>query len=272
MGSNDVPRLTFFTAPIDSAQDARDVREDTAELASYALSEQASSIHSGSPSQRAGSITQSHIESYFQQDEDDRTTSQSIEHRRRNIIQEVSEPTSPENGSSGHKSPGNSVLADMIRRSPPSTSPPQSDGTAQADDVESESDRGDPEDYAQQRLIITSNGVKVAPDESTPLIRKQSAEPHHLDYIHGQSDLEGQQLQRRASWPKLHRLAKWPVNRGRDVVSFLTNPKSWDRKVIWQNAVVAPAGFMPAVILGCLLNILDALSYGTLISAVMWLY
>lgn len=45
----------------------------------------------------------------------------------------------------------------------------------------------------------------------------------------------------------------------------LSNPKSWDGQVIWKEAVVYPASLVPAVLLGLLLNILDALSYGMIL-------
>ncbi|KUM55785.1 hypothetical protein ACN42_g11451, partial [Penicillium freii] len=45
----------------------------------------------------------------------------------------------------------------------------------------------------------------------------------------------------------------------------LSNPKSWDRRVIWKEAVLYPASLVPAVLLGLLLNILDALSYGMIL-------
>ncbi|KAJ5138645.1 sulfate transporter [Penicillium bovifimosum] len=45
----------------------------------------------------------------------------------------------------------------------------------------------------------------------------------------------------------------------------LSNPKSWDKRVIWREAVVYPASLVPAVLLGLLLNILDALSYGMIL-------
>ncbi|KAJ5567394.1 hypothetical protein N7535_006700 [Penicillium sp. DV-2018c] len=45
----------------------------------------------------------------------------------------------------------------------------------------------------------------------------------------------------------------------------LANPKSWDRRAIWREAVVYPASLVPAVLLGLLLNILDALSYGMIL-------
>lgn len=44
-----------------------------------------------------------------------------------------------------------------------------------------------------------------------------------------------------------------------------SNPKSWDRRAIWQEGVVNPVSLLPAVLLGLLLNILDALSYGMIL-------
>lgn len=52
-------------------------------------------------------------------------------------------------------------------------------------------------------------------------------------------------------------VAKW--------TRILSNPKSWDRRAIWQEGVVHPLSLIPAVLLGLLLNILDALSYGMIL-------
>lgn len=46
------------------------------------------------------------------------------------------------------------------------------------------------------------------------------------------------------------------------VLHTVASPKSWDKRMIWRKAVVEPAKTAPAVFLGWLLNILDALSYG----------
>ncbi|KAF4307108.1 sulfate transporter [Botryosphaeria dothidea] len=43
------------------------------------------------------------------------------------------------------------------------------------------------------------------------------------------------------------------------------NPKSWDKKAIFQTAVVEPVSSLPAVFLGLLLNVLDGLSYGMIL-------
>lgn len=49
-------------------------------------------------------------------------------------------------------------------------------------------------------------------------------------------------------------------------VNFVTvarNPKTWSRKSIWQHGIKEPISLLPCVFLGVLLNVLDALSYGT---------
>ena len=43
------------------------------------------------------------------------------------------------------------------------------------------------------------------------------------------------------------------------------NPKTWDRQTVWQKGIVHPVSLLPAVLLGLLLNILDALSYGMIL-------
>jgi SulP family sulfate permease len=47
-----------------------------------------------------------------------------------------------------------------------------------------------------------------------------------------------------------------------NAIRVVGDPKCWDRKAIWDNVIVAPVACLPAVIVGLLLNILDALSYG----------
>lgn len=250
-----IESLTEETAPIDSAQNARSVREDTAELASYALSDRASA-RSTSPRRSA----QTHLESFFTNESDSESVmNREAEALHQATIPEVSEPASPENSSGSDKSPGISALSKMLRQSPPSISPPQQaeEAAGKPADTENENeaslDRG--------RLIITSNGVQQ--DERTPLLGKDPIEHrHHPDWIRGEQDLEQQEMRRKGSWPKFRNVILQSKEKGLDVVRKVINPKSWDRKVIWNEALVAPVGYLPAVILGLLLNVLDALSYG----------
>lgn len=76
-------------------------------------------------------------------------------------------------------------------------------------------------------------------------------------------DLEGQKYHSSGKW--LDRTTKAIRDKGGRVAAIIpviSNPKRWDRQALWQNVVVAPVACLPAVVVGLLLNILDALSYG----------
>lgn len=250
--------INFLTAPVDTAQYARNVREDTAELASYALSDHVSSVHSGSP--RPSSLTQSHLESYFHSHSDEELpTPRNLNDLQPRMIQENPEPISPDTRHPLYNSPGTSILTSMIRKSPPKASIP----TEEEEGFDTESDdEVDDESFSQRRLIVTSNGVKVDTTERSPLLKKYSSEPSHPDYLGGEPDVERQTFRRKSSWPKFRNLISWPGKKSINSLRVIVNPKSWNRKTIWQNSVVTPVGYLPAVVVGTLLNILDALSYG----------
>jgi SulP family sulfate permease len=152
----------------------------------------------------------------------------------------------------------------MLKRSPPSRSPPDHEDD---DDKSLQGGEDGAEDRGQGRLIITPNGVRADDTERTPLLPKNpSFEVHHPDWIRGEPDLEGQGIKRQTSWPKLRNLALWPREKGYDIAVTVLNPKRWNGKTIWRDAVMAPLGYFPAAVLGTLLNILDALSYGIFFS------
>ncbi len=127
-------------------------------------------------------------------------------------------------------------------------------------------DRNWDEEHPQEgRLIVTTNGLEAeSPHERTLLLGNKDTrfETHHPDWIRGEQDVERQEVNRRPAWPKLRNLVLWPQAKGVDVARTVLNPKAWDGKAIWRHTVVEPIGYIPAVILGTLLNILDALSYG----------
>jgi SulP family sulfate permease len=149
----------------------------------------------------------------------------------------------------------------MLRRSPPSRSPPEN--IQEDDDKSSQGGEEDEVDSNQGRLIITSNGVKMDATERTPLITKDAHfESQHPDWIRGQRDIEAQAVRRKLLWPNLRQVILWPKEKGYDIAKVVANPSAWDRKAIWKDAVMAPIECLPAVILGLLLNVLDALSYG----------
>lgn len=250
----------FVLAHVDNTFTARSVREDTAELANYALSDRASARSVSPPRQRQA---QTSLESYFPRADEDISPARNGEGLHHHIIQEVSEPVSPESKPSSLKGPGASALTDMLKRSPPNT-PPKS-GDEDGEEAEERDTSSGEESPRQRRLENASNDAGAEPTERTSLLRKEPRyETHHPDWIRGEQDIEGQETKRGPAWPKLRNVVMWPREKGMEVARIMVDPKAWDKKAIFQHAVKEPIAAIPAVILGTLLNILDALSYGML--------
>jgi SulP family sulfate permease len=100
--------------------------------------------------------------------------------------------------------------------------------------------------------------------ERTPLVRSPlgqeaqreygSAEDTHVDVERGPGLKQHlPDIRKHFSFPK-HALNRHALN-----------PKTWNRQSIWKQCVIHPSSFLPAVLLGLLLNILDALSYGMIL-------
>jgi SulP family sulfate permease len=196
------------------------LRDQTAELAAFALSDNISYLGSSPPSSEAASD-----DGYI------------------DPVEEVSEPTTPEGsetetGRTGD--PAVSRLTMLIHNS------------AEQDEVPGPLEAGKP---ARGRPRSSDVSGAIQPDEHTTLLagdRKPS-----LGY--GEfNDLERQRPRRetyRQQWRKA-------MSNKRSCLYTVSHPKTWDPKAIYLEVVVHPISLLPAVFLGLLLNILDALSYG----------
>jgi SulP family sulfate permease len=248
---------TNSTAPVNSQQNAENVRNATLTLADYALSE--SSIYSGSPSQT--SIHQTNIDAYFPHDESEFGLSRTPYDPQDDVIVEVSEPTSPivQAVSPGRKS----NLTELIKRSPPSTNPSSPPKHRDSTQLQGESGRVHQEEEIPH-FVITGQEVGD-PLEDTPLLKKDYPNPPSEIFGNGngrEEDIESHRQPRISSWRQLGQYTQERLEEGRQVCRILANPKTWNPRAIWDTAVITPASCLPAVLLGLLLNILDALSYG----------
>lgn len=105
-----------------------------------------------------------------------------------------------------------------------------------------------------------ADNVETGDSEQAPLLGNKL--PFGTFRMHGRvNDVEGQFLPHKgppyvvsAAWSKLA-----------SCFACFSQHKSWDKRSIWQQGVVYPASLLPAVLLGLLLNILDALSYGMIL-------
>jgi SulP family sulfate permease len=152
----------------------------------------------------------------------------------------------------------------MFRGTSLGSSRPGAEGLSYGDSDDGNSHIRDGADIEPEALVMNPNSPRVYATERTSLISKvPTVESHGPSWMPRQQDPEGQQdLNMRSCWSNIREFILWPREKVFIVAQTVTNPKRWDRKAIWRNAILAPISCLPAVILGLLLNILDALSYG----------
>ena len=219
------------------------VREDTAELASWALSDIASNRSEHSPSRVHTSPTPQHLpyqSCQLNQEDLKRHTSNSS---RPEAIEEVPEPKSLQSSQSSQKSHVHSALTELLRNSPPTEEDSHS-----TDEDESPTVTG-------LHPVTVQEGIISQPSERTRLLDNKTA--------YGSiKDLESQQVARSEPTTRIDAVLQRSREHTAHVVRVVSSPKSWDRHDILEYGIRQPASFVPPVILGLLLNILDALSYG----------
>ncbi|EEH08196.1 sulfate transporter [Histoplasma capsulatum G186AR] len=115
------------------------------------------------------------------------------------------------------------------------------------------------EDFSHPDPALTlSRGSNVPDTERTALLNPSRTKSR--DYRTAPIDVEGQ-ITRYNPLDKLRAICA----RGGSRCFHRLNPQAWDRTVIWRKGIVYPITLLPAVFLGLLLNILDALSYGMIL-------
>jgi SulP family sulfate permease len=190
----------------------------------------------------------------FEPEDDD--SEQSVETvRRHDPIEERSEPVTPDE--SREHVPMGSDIAEMLSNAPPSganellPSPFSSahDATRQSDSV---------------RDVTIGNDYGEEANERTALLPRERLRSDRKRSNAAEPDIENQSGGKTGAWnaighqyPSLRKLG----DRARNAA----NPKTWDGKAIFNEVVYRPATMVPAVFLGLLLNLLDALSYGIIL-------
>ncbi|KAM7224326.1 cyclic nucleotide-binding domain containing protein [Rhypophila decipiens] len=262
--------------PVDSVQSVRTVREDTAELATYFLSAKKDGESPAFLSRPRSLSTQTRQDRPLQEldvEAPDGSASKGPE-----PIEEVSEPPSPEPIDIGEPSEGPSMLATMLRRSPPeggrilSLKQDQVHEENFLDSGESDGDDEDGDYPHRHRPSLKQRDPSDGPNEFAPLIPAVSRESGGYGTNTNGSgspwdpDLESQKGTIPTPW-KTQVVESVRQKRGQlsRIAQRVRDPKLWDRQNLWENLVVAPVVCLPAVVVGLLLNILDALSYGMIL-------
>lgn len=218
----------------------------------------AASVRSGTPPRRyttsAYDNTLGNLAADFEISSDqDLSTIDTVSTDHPDIIQEVSEPVSPESKHSSRKSPSTSILTELLRNVTP-----VEEGNTDEEEYNSTYDDTD------VQIVTVRNGIISQPHERTSLLKGKVCLDLNDSRLYGlHHDIESSEGVR----PGLMSAFRCSIMQPNEyVMTFgrrLLSPKTWGLKAIWRTGVINPAGYIPAVILGLLLNVLDALSYGT---------
>lgn len=111
-----------------------------------------------------------------------------------------------------------------------------------------------------QPVEVRPGIISQQPHEGTALLRRISSGKAPTSKFF--RDIESLERTYVSRFQKVRQAFTWSKDPSISVVRTLGSPKTLDKRMIWQNTVVKPAGYIPAILLGLLLNILDALSYG----------
>ncbi|KAI3328936.1 sulfate transporter family protein [Xylariaceae sp. AK1471] len=228
-------------SPIDSAGFARSVREDTAELASYVLADKKDKRSASFLAQRPSTSSQLSHDVFINDDPQYSSTE---------TIEEVSEPPSPDGEIDAAEDVGPSMLTSMLRRSPPESLPASASTNDSTYSVTPQTPRPMSKMSSHAEPAEPSPGLSEGTSEITPLLGPNG-------------DLEGQKPRAKASY------TRWSIreaaeNKMRGLAAVM-KLKSWNTKTVWERAIMDPMRCLPAVIVGLLLNVLDALSYGMIL-------
>lgn len=147
-----------------------------------------------------------------------------------------------------------SALSELIRNSP-SSEEASVGGSADTDEDELNSEG--------VLAVTVDKGIISQPTERTGLLLRRVMSGHGKPSIYDSiPDLESQKLSGIGVKSRIREVVAGARAHGGLVIRRMSNPKSWNRQAIWRDGFCQPLGYIPAVILGLLLNILDALSYG----------
>ncbi|KAJ9292595.1 hypothetical protein DTO271G3_8664 [Paecilomyces variotii] len=233
---------SLFHGSQDPAQySSQGVREQTAELASLALSDAESAL-SGTSLPRTSDIPP--ILDVMQPGQHDPEAMSEANSSATEVLKEF--PQLPSTQVAPSRQPSSSALTEMIRNSPPNDTGSQEDGEGQ---------------LTPRPALTVTDESELSDNEQTSLIRKPSRSSNQQQGYGSIGDIENQipAVRRKEN---IFTLAH---SKGEQFRRFVLNPKSWDRRTIWKEGVVRPVSLLPAVFLGLLLNLLDALSYGMIL-------
>jgi len=176
--------------------------------------------------------------------------------RKHETIEERSEPATPDGEHAAP--PASSELTEALHKKPPNAYLDSSD--VDPDDTPSRSGS-----TAHVPDVVVNEDDTLPVTEVSPLLPRERLSSPRKQTYDTITDAEQQSSQKFGSWNPLGH--QYPSLRdfGSGVWRTALNPKGWDMRRVGNTVILEPVRVLPAVFLGLLLNLLDALSYGIIL-------
>lgn len=232
------------------------VREQTAELSSSFLSDSELSRGRANPSQHEQSPSRSSLDTHRSSGDFEGRKEQN----RPDVIAEQSEPQSPEETHPRHSPPHPSRLSELLEGSPRAHPSPHA-SRRQSRFVPGQ------ENAIPDVVINDGDEDEGTSTERSPLLpsKRLSTTSQKVTY---ENELESQPASpKKGLVGRIYEVRESFRQTAVRTYRVASNPKGWDLKKVGHTVVIKPALVLPAVFLGLLLNLLDALSYGRTITA-----
>ena len=175
----------------------------------------------------------------------------------KDVILEVSEPVTPEEDelvltALDQEDVRQPLISDAVQQSLPLAT---ESGISDTASTNSEDAFG---------AVVTS-AIISQPHERTPLLSKAIVDSQRQSPSVGGLESNRDWLATTLRLRAIYRITVKASEHVSNFASTVTSPKSWDRRTIFDHVIKTPLNYIPAVILGALLNVLDALSYGMIL-------
>lgn len=112
-------------------------------------------------------------------------------------------------------------------------------------------------------VVVTNEGADEM-IETTPLLHEGRL-PSYNTAVRDPESSQQNQIHPQGTWDRILHQFPTPKVTGPKLHGIMSSPKSWDLRQIAHKVLVEPVSMLPAVFLGLLLNLLDALSYGIIL-------
>ena len=113
--------------------------------------------------------------------------------------------------------------------------------------------------------VVVTNENEPEMAETTPLLPRERLSSYNKYYTDPEASVDDDPHHQPGTWDRVGHHYPSLRHTPSKISHLVVSPKKWDMRSVARKVIVEPVNMLPAVFLGVLLNLLDALSYGIIL-------